>query len=82
MSDRKTRTELSYYVRDNNSGDDIINININWEQGDASVLKENLNRWLKAINAPLSVDYYPTVDVSEVFAGHTGCGNGCGGCDS
>jgi len=50
-----TRTELSFYRRDKNSGDDIISININWENGDLNTLQANINTWLRSIKVPLKV---------------------------
>lgn len=47
-------TTLSYNLR-NDDGDDIININISWENGDLNSLQANLNTWLRSMNVPLKV---------------------------
>ena len=51
--DRKSTT-LSYNLR-NDDGDDIININISWENGDLNALQANLNTWLRSMGVPLKV---------------------------
>ena len=53
MTDR-TRTDLTYTKR-NEDGDDIINVNISWENGDLNALQDNLNTWLRSIKVPLKV---------------------------
>lgn len=53
MTDR-TRTDLTFTKR-NEDGDDIINVNISWENGDWHALQNNLNTWLRSINVPLKV---------------------------
>ena len=53
MTDR-SRTDLTYTKR-NQDGDDIININISWENGDLNSLQYNLNTWLRSMNVPLKV---------------------------
>lgn len=58
MSDTRTtqtNTNLSYTCRDRESGDDIINVNISWENGNLESLQTNLNTWLRSINVPLKV---------------------------
>lgn len=50
----RKNTSLSYNLR-NDEGDDIININISWENGDLNALQTNLNTWLRSINVPLKV---------------------------
>ena len=55
MSGIKTRTDLSYSERNSDSGDDIINVNINWENGNLESLQTNLNTWLRSIGVPLKV---------------------------
>lgn len=51
----RTRTALDYSERYEDSGDDKVNININWENGDLHDLQMNLNRWLTTIGVPLKV---------------------------
>jgi tRNA threonylcarbamoyladenosine modification (KEOPS) complex Pcc1 subunit len=50
----QTTTNLQFYERDDNNND-VININISWENGDVNALQTNLNTWLRSINAPLRV---------------------------
>lgn len=50
----RTRTDLTFTNR-NEDGDDIINVSISWENGDLNALQDNLNTWLRSINAPLKV---------------------------
>jgi hypothetical protein len=51
---RNTNINLQFYERDDN-GNDIININISWENGDMNSLQTNLNTWLRSMDAPLRV---------------------------
>jgi len=53
MKTRNT-TNLQFYERDDDNND-IININISWENGDVNALQTNLNTWLRSIDAPLKV---------------------------
>lgn len=50
----RSNTNLQFYERDDD-GNDIININISWENGDNHALQDNLNTWLRSIGAPLKV---------------------------
>lgn len=50
----RKNTSLSYNLR-NDDGDDIININISWENGDLNTLQANLNTWLRSMGVPLKV---------------------------
>lgn len=54
MSNR-TRTELIFNERNDDTNDDIINVNISWENGNLESLQTNLNKWLRFINVPLKV---------------------------
>jgi tRNA threonylcarbamoyladenosine modification (KEOPS) complex Pcc1 subunit len=54
MARRNRNTNLQFYERDED-GNDIININISWENGDNYALQTNLNTWLRSIGAPLKV---------------------------
>ena len=54
MARRNSNTNLQFYERDED-GNDIININISWENGDNHALQANLNTWLRSIGAPLKV---------------------------
>lgn len=54
MATNQTNTNLHFYERDGN-GNDVININISWENGDNHALQTNLNTWLRSIGAPLKV---------------------------
>ena len=50
----RNNTSLQYVER-NEENDDIININISWENGDINALQTNLNTWLRSMNSPLKV---------------------------
>ena len=52
MSKNRNSTNLQYVER-NEDHDDIININISWENGDIHTLQTNLNKWLASVGAPL-----------------------------
>jgi len=46
---------ISFTRREKNSGEDMINLSMSWENGDVEHAMENLNTWLTAIKAPLKV---------------------------
>ncbi len=46
---------VGYIARDRKTNDDIINLQMNWENRDLEDVKKNLNTWLTAIGLPLDV---------------------------
>jgi hypothetical protein len=46
---------VGYTARDRKTNDDIINLEMNWENRDLEDVKKNLNTWLTAIGLPLDV---------------------------
>jgi len=44
---------VQYYSRDAQSNEDILNLNMSWENRDIDGVKKNLNIWLSAIGVPL-----------------------------
>jgi hypothetical protein len=46
---------VQYYSRDAQSSEDILNLNMSWENRDIDGVKKNLNIWLSAIGIPLQV---------------------------
>jgi hypothetical protein len=46
---------VQYYSRDAQSNEDILNLNMSWENRDIDGVKKNLNIWLSAIGIPLQV---------------------------
>ncbi len=46
---------VSYTARDRKTNDDIMNLEMNWENRDLEDVKKNLNTWLTAIGVPLDV---------------------------
>jgi hypothetical protein len=46
---------VQYYSRDSQSNEDILNLNMSWENRDIDGVKKNLNIWLSAIGIPLQV---------------------------
>ncbi len=46
---------VQYYSRDAQSNEDILKLNMSWENRDIDGVKKNLNIWLSAIGIPLQV---------------------------
>ena len=46
---------VRYYARDGQTSDDILNLQMNWENRSTEEVMKNLNTWLTAINIPLKV---------------------------
>jgi hypothetical protein len=46
---------VQYYARDGQTSDDILNLQMNWENRSTEEVMKNLNIWLTAINIPLKV---------------------------
>ena len=46
---------VQYYSRDAQSNEDILNLNMSWENRDTDGVKKNLNIWLSAVGIPLQV---------------------------
>jgi hypothetical protein len=46
---------VQYYARDGQTGDDVLNLQMNWENRSPEEVMKNLNTWLTAINIPLTV---------------------------
>jgi len=57
MAKNKTKDNYSveYTLRDDNTNDDIVRVNMNWENRPLEEIKSNLNKWLVAIDIPLEV---------------------------
>lgn len=57
MAKIKTKDNYSveYTLRDDNTNDDIVRVNMNWENRPLEEVKTNLNKWLVAIDIPLEV---------------------------
>lgn len=57
MAKIKTKDNYSveYTLRDDNTNDDIVRVNMNWENRPLEEVKSNLNKWLVAIDIPLEV---------------------------
>ena len=53
----KTRDSynVSYTLRDDDTNDDIIVVNMNWENRTVEEVKNNLNTWLRASGLELEV---------------------------
>jgi hypothetical protein len=52
---KKTTNEnfnVSYYLRDKNTSDDIRNISMTWENRSLDEIVDNLNTWLTAAGYP------------------------------
>jgi hypothetical protein len=48
---KKTTNEnfsVSYYCRDKNTGDDIKNVSMGWDNRSADEIMDNINTWLTA----------------------------------
>ena len=46
---------VSYYARDGQSNEDIVNLQMSWENRSPEEVMKNLNTWLIAIGSPLKV---------------------------
>jgi hypothetical protein len=46
---------VSYTLRDNSGGDDIISVSMNWENRDLEEVKKNFNTFLNSIGVDLVV---------------------------
>jgi hypothetical protein len=46
---------VSYYARDGQSGEDVLNLQLSWENRSVEEVMKHLNTWLTAINVPLTV---------------------------
>jgi tRNA threonylcarbamoyladenosine modification (KEOPS) complex Pcc1 subunit len=58
MKNNKKQNEswnVSYYARDAQTNEDIMSLNMGWENRDVVGVQANLNTWLKAIGLPLEV---------------------------
>jgi tRNA threonylcarbamoyladenosine modification (KEOPS) complex Pcc1 subunit len=58
MKNNKKQNEswnVSYSARDAQSGDDIMSLNMGWENREVASVQANLNTWLRAIGLPLEV---------------------------
>jgi predicted transcriptional regulator YheO len=51
----KDNYNVSYALRDNETHDDILCVNMNWENRSLEEVKNNLNTWLRAANLDLEV---------------------------
>ena len=51
----KDNYNVSYNLRDDNTNDDIISVNMNWENRSLEEVKNNLNTWLRAAGLELEV---------------------------
>jgi hypothetical protein len=51
----KDSYNVSYTLRDDNTNDDIISVNMNWENRSIDEVKNNINTWLRAANLDLEV---------------------------
>ena len=51
----KDNYSVSYTLRDDNTNDDIISVNMNWENRSLDEVKNNINTWLRAANLDLEV---------------------------
>jgi hypothetical protein len=51
----KDNYSVSYTLRDDNTNDDIISVNMNWENRSIDEVKNNINTWLRAANLDLEV---------------------------
>lgn len=51
----KDNYNVSYNLRDDNTNDDIISVNMNWENRSIEEVKNNLNTWLRAAGLELEV---------------------------
>ena len=57
MAKNKTKDNynVSYTLRDDNTNDDILCVNMNWENRSLEEVKANLNTWLVASGLNLEV---------------------------
>jgi hypothetical protein len=46
---------VQYNARDSQTNDDIVSLNMSWENRDIEGIMTNLNTWLIAIGVPLKV---------------------------
>ena len=46
---------VQYYARDGQTNEDILNLQMSWENRSPDEVMKNLNTWLSAINIPLKV---------------------------
>ena len=46
---------VSYSSREATTGEDVISLQMNWENRDVETTMKNLNTWLTAIGVPLKV---------------------------
>lgn len=46
---------VSYTARDKNTNEDIMDLNMRWENLDAQTVCDRLNTWLTAVKIPLEV---------------------------
>ena len=51
----KDSYNVSYTLRDANTHDDIVSVNMNWENRSPEEVKNNINTWLRASNLDLEV---------------------------
>jgi hypothetical protein len=51
----KDNYSVSYTLRDNETHDDIVSVNMNWENRSPEEVKNNINTWLRASNLDLEV---------------------------
>jgi|CryBogDrversion2_2_1035213.scaffolds.fasta_scaffold26540_2 hypothetical protein len=51
----KDSYNVGYTLRDANTHDDIVCVNMNWENRPIEEIKENINTWLRAIGLDLVV---------------------------
>ena len=53
--EHSTSYNVSFNLRDKNSGDDVKVVNMNWENRSNEEIQQNINTWLTAIGIPLEV---------------------------
>lgn len=46
---------VQYYARDSQTSEDVLSLQMNWENRDVESVMKNLNTWLTAIGIPLKV---------------------------
>ena len=46
---------VSYSSREATTGEDVVSLQMNWENRDIETVMKNLNTWLTAIGVPLKV---------------------------
>ena len=46
---------VSYSSRESTTGEDVVSLQMNWENRDIETVMKNLNTWLTAIGVPLKV---------------------------